>query len=70
MVPDKDRLLAYVKENNMPEFVKIKEDIDWSAYKKECEIVDGKVVNTQTGDLLPDDVITVEDVPGEFDVKL
>ena len=54
----------------MPEFVKIKEDIDWSAYKKECEIVDGKVVNTQTGDLLPDDVIAVEDVPGEFDVKL
>ena len=70
MAPDKERLLAYVKENNMPEFVKVKEDIDWAAYKKECQIVDGKVVNVQTGDMLPEDVIAVEDVPGEFDVKI
>ncbi len=70
MVPDKDKLLAYVKENNMPEFVKVKEEIDWASSKKECQIVDGKVVNVQTGDMLPEDVITVEDVPGEFDVKL
>lgn len=70
MVPDKEKLLAYVEENSMPEFVKVKKEIDWAAYKKECEILDGKVVNTQTGDLLPDDVIAVEDVPGEFDIKL
>ncbi len=69
MSPDKDKLLAYVKANNMPEFVKVKEEVDWAGYKKECEIVDGKVVNTQTGDLLPEDVITVEEVPGQFDVK-
>ena len=69
MSPDKDKLLAYVKANDMPEFVKVKEEVDWAGYKKECEIVDGKVVNTQTGDLLPEDVITVEEVPGQFDVK-
>lgn len=70
MVPDKEKLLAYVKDNNMSEFVKVKEEVDWAAYKKECQIVDGKAVNTQTGDMLPDDVIAVEDVPGTFDVKL
>ena len=70
MEPNREKLLEYVKANNMPEFVKTKEDIDWAAYKKECEIVDGKVVNTQTGDLLPEDLIEVQDVPGEFDVKL
>lgn len=69
MVPDKDKLLAYVKEHNMPEFVKVKEEVDWAAYKKECEIADGKAVNIQTGELLPEDLITVEDVPGSFDVK-
>ena len=69
MSPDKDKLLAYVKANDMPEFVKVKEEVDWAGYKKECEIIDGKVVNTQTGDLLPEDVITVEEVPGQFDVK-
>ena len=70
MEPNREKLLEYVKANNMPEFVKTKEDIDWAAYKKECQIVDGKVVNTQTGDLLPEDLIEVQDVPGEFDVKL
>lgn len=70
MEPNREKLLEYVKANNMPEFVKVKEDVDWATYKKECEIVDGKVVNTQTGDVLPEDIISVEDVPGEFDVKI
>lgn len=69
MVPDKEKLLAYVKEHNMPEFVKVKEEVDWASYKKECEISAGQVVNCQTGELLPKDIITVEDVQGSFDVK-
>lgn len=69
MVPDKEKLLAYCKANNMPEFVKVKEDVDWAAYKKECEIVDGQVVNVQTGDMLPEDMIQIEEDPGKFDVK-
>ena len=69
MVPNKEKLLDYCKTNNMPEFVKVKEDFDWATYKKECEIVDGHVVNVQTGDLLPEDLITIEDDPGKFEVK-
>ena len=69
MVPDKEKLLAYVKEHNMPEFVKVKEEVDWASYKKECEISDGKVVNFETGELLPEDLILVEDVPGDFTIK-
>jgi len=69
MAPDREKLLAYVKANNLHDFVKIKEDVDWASYKKECEIVGGKVVNVQTGDLLPEDIITVEEDPGEFVVK-
>lgn len=69
LVPDKDKLLAYVKEHNMPEFVKVKEEVDWANYKKECEISDGKVVNFETGELLPEGLITVEEVPGSFDIK-
>ena len=69
MVPDKDKLLEYVKKYNMTEFVKVKEEVDWATYKKECEIADGKVVNVETGDILPEDIIVVEDVPGSFDVK-
>lgn len=67
MVPDKDKLLAYCKECGMTEFVKVKEELDWASYKKECEIVDGQVVNVQTGDII--DCVSVEEVPGTFDVK-
>lgn len=70
LVPDKEKLLAYLKANNMPEFVKVKEEVDWASYKKECEISDGKAVNVQTGDILPDDIVTVEEDPGSFDVKV
>ena len=70
MIPDKEKLLAYVKANNMPEFVKTKEEVDWAAYKKECEISDGRAVNVQTGELLPEDVITIEEEPGSFTVKV
>lgn len=69
MNPDKEKLLEYVKANNMPEFVKVKEDVDWLNYKKECEIINGKVVNVETGDVLPEDVISVEEVAGEFNIK-
>ena len=69
MNPVKDKLLDYVKANNMPEFVKVKEEVDWAKYKKECEIANGKVINIQNGDFLPEDIITVEDTPGEFNIK-
>lgn len=67
MVPDKERLIEMCEANNMPEFIKIKKDFDWASYKKECEIVGGRVVNVQTGDIL--DCISVEDVPESFEVK-
>ena len=69
MVPDKDKLLEYVKKHGMPEFVKVKEEVDWAKYKMECEIVDGKAVNVQTGDMLPPDIILVDEVKGSFDIK-
>ena len=69
MVPDREKLIAYCEKNNMPEFIKVKKDIDWESYKKECEIVDGHVVNVQTGDMLPEDMIQIEEKPGSFDIK-
>lgn len=70
MSPDKVKLLDYCKNNNMSEFIKVKEEVDWATYKKECQIVDGQVINNQTGEVIPADIIAVEDVPGEFGIKL
>jgi len=68
MAPDKEKLLEYVKANNMPEYVKVKEDVDWAGLKKDCTIQGNQVINNQTGEVI--DCIAVEDVPGEFGVKL
>lgn len=67
MIPDKEKLIALCEANNMPEFIKTKKEFDWAAYKKECEIIDGNVVNTQTGDIL--DCIEIEEEDARFDVK-
>lgn len=68
MAPDKEKLLEYVKANNMPEYVKVKEDVDWAGLKKDCTIQGNQVINNQTGEVI--DCIAVEDVPGEFGVKI
>lgn len=67
MVKDDEELLSYMKEHKLNDFIKTKESVDWASYKKECEIVDGKVVNVQTGQLI--ECIKVEDVPESFDIK-
>jgi len=67
MVPDKEKLLELCKRTGMTEYVKVKEDVDWATFKKECEIADGVVVNFETGEAY--DCITVEEVPGSFVIK-
>ena len=45
MNPDKEKLLEYVKANNMPEYIKVKEDVDWAGLKKDCTIQGNQVIN-------------------------
>lgn len=68
MVPDKAKLLEVCKATGMTEFIKVKEEVDWAKYKNECEIVDGRAVNVQTGDIL--DYVAVEEVPASFEIKM
>ena len=67
MVKDDAELVEYFHQNNMTEYIKTEEKPIWTEFKKNLSIVDGKVVDTTTGEVV--DVVRVEDVPGTFDVK-
>lgn len=67
MVKDDAELIEYFHQNNMSEYIKTEEKPIWAEFKKNLSIVDGKVVDTTTGEVV--DVVRVEDVPGTFDVK-
>ena len=68
MVKDDVKLLEYFKKNNMSNYIKTKETPAWSEFKNNLSIVDGKVIDTNTGEIV--DVVKVEEVPGSFDVKI
>lgn len=68
LVKSDESLLAYLKENNMTEFVKTKEEPVWNEFKKNLEIIDGVVVNTVTGEVV--EVVKVEEEAGSFEVKV
>lgn len=61
---DDKKLLAYFKENKLNDYIKTKEEIDWSKFKKTLTIVDGHIVDSDGGVLKIDGlgVKTIEEV--------
>jgi len=47
---DENALLAFCKAN-APDYVKVKESVDWAGYKKQCTIDDGKMI-TPDGEIV------------------
>lgn len=66
-VKDDEALLNWVKENT-PEFVKIKESIDWAGLKKNIQINGEIAINKVTGEII--DGITVKEREPEFKVEV
>ena len=62
---DDDVLLAYVKQHR-PEFVRVKESVDWAELKKHLHVEDGAAYFADTGEI-PDGV-TVTEKPSEFKI--
>lgn len=69
MVPNDEALVKYLASEKLPELIKAVYKPDWAEFKKSLNIVDGNVINTTTGEVVPSDVIAIEDVPSTFDVK-
>ena len=62
---DDDALLAFVKQNR-PEFVRVKESVDWAELKKHLHVEDGSVYFADTGEFA--DGVSVVDKPSEFKI--
>lgn len=67
LVKNDAELVDYFHQNEMPEYIKTKEEPKWAEFKKNLSIVDGNVIDNTTGEIV--NVVRVEDVPSTFDVK-
>lgn len=67
MIKDDAELVTYFHQNNMPEYIKTEEKPMWAEFKKDLAIVDGKVVNVATGEVV--EAVRVEHIPETFEVK-
>ncbi|MDO6353978.1 host-nuclease inhibitor Gam family protein [Caloramator sp. CAR-1] len=64
---DEDTLLNWV-ENNKPQYVKIKKSVDWSSLKKTVKVVNGMVIDSETGEVI--EGVTVEEREPKFIVEV
>lgn len=65
---DKDKLLAYAKEKQLTDYIKIKEEFNWGDYKKTLNIVDGNIVDAD-GVLLKVDGLNIVVEEERLEVK-
>ena len=64
---DEAQLLEYTKQFD-PKFVKVKEEVDWAGLKKRLKIDGNKMVNPDTGEVVPG--VTVCKQPKKFFVEV
>jgi hypothetical protein len=62
---DEDVLLNYAKQVGL---YKTKESTDWSELKKKCEVVNGYLVDKETGEVIPG--VTVTERDDKFELKM
>jgi phage host-nuclease inhibitor protein Gam len=63
-----DETIAWLKQNEMAKFVKVKEEVDWAELKKTVTI-SGNGVATQDGEMIPGITVTPKDDIFEVEVK-
>lgn len=64
---DDKTVIEWLKANKMPQFVKIKEELDWQGLKDATGVFEGNVV-TEDGEIIPG--ITVTDREAKFVVEV
>ena len=68
LVPNKDSILARLKADGEVQFIKTKEELDWSSYSSRLFISDnGDVMDKETGEIVED--VAIEASEPKFTVK-
>lgn len=64
---EKDKLVNFLEQNNLEDFVKVEKSPMWGDFKKRLSIIDENVVDTETGEIM--ECIRVKYVPMKIEVK-
>lgn len=62
---DKKKLLEYVLSNDIEA---VKQDLDWATLKKQLAVADDKVINVETGEVVPGAVVKPHEI--KFSVEV
>lgn len=65
---DDSKLLESVKKMELQDVIKIKESVNKNKLKKSSKVVEGKVINPDTGEVI--EGVVIESVPEQFEVKV
>jgi len=68
MEKNDEALIGYLKQSGNEELIQITEKPRWGEYKKRLQIVDGAVVDTETGDMVQG--VSVVEKPDTFTVDI
>lgn len=61
-----EELIKYA-EQNAPDYIEVQKKLKWGEFKKQTKVVNGQVIDANTGEVLP---ITLEEQAPVFEVKL
>lgn len=68
--PDSDRLRDWLAQGGMDKYLKTEVSPKWALVKKQLAAApDGAIVFGETGEILPEGVVTIEETPAKFEVK-
>jgi HD superfamily phosphodiesterase len=62
---DEEALMEYAKQTG---YIKVKESTDWATLKKQCEVINGHLVDKETGEVVPG--VSVKERDDKFELKL
>ena len=65
---DEDKLIVWLKGTGRADLVKIKESADWSALKKDVDVVNGQAIIKDTGEVV--EGVTAIERPPKFSVEV
>lgn len=69
---NKDELLKLAEEKGLDEYIKIKEEksFKWGEYKKRLSIVDDRIVDTETGEIIDlGDALKIKEIESKITIK-
>lgn len=64
---DNDKLISWLKDNEMNDYIKISESAQWGELKKIADEINGQVVIKETGEII--EGVEVKEKPDIFEIK-